>query len=133
MNLDFSALEKAVSSLERGVERASSALGDEELRDAVIQRFEYTYELCWKMLKRQIEADAATPAAVDGYSFRDLLREGAERGMITHVEEWFGYREQRNITSHTYDEKKAVSVYKTALKFLPDAKALLAVLKERNV
>ena len=53
--------------------------------------------------------------------------------MITHVEEWFGYREQRNITSHTYDEKKAVSVYKTALKFLPDAKALLAVLKERNV
>jgi len=133
MNLDFSALEKAVASLERGVKRASSATGDEELRDAVIQRFEYTYELCWKMLKRQIEAEAASPSAVDGYSFRDLLREGAERGVIVNVEAWFGYREQRNITSHTYDEQKALSVYQTALQFLPDAKALLASLKERNV
>ena len=133
MNLDFSALEKATGSLERGVIRASSVPGDEELRDAVIQRFEYTYELCWKMLKRQIEAEAATPSAVDGYSFRDLLREGAERGMITNVEDWFGYREQRNITSHTYDEQKAISVYKTARKFLPDAKALLTALKERSV
>jgi len=133
MKLDYSALEKAAASLERGVERASSAPGDEELRDAVIQRFEYTYELCWKMLKRRIEADAATPSAVDGYSFRDLLREGAERGLIKNVEDWFGYREQRNITSHTYDEKKAASVYQTALQFLPDAKALLTELKERNV
>ena len=133
MNLDFSALEKAVASLERGVNRSSLAVEDEELRDAVIQRFEYTYELCWKMLKRQIEAEAASPSAVDGYSFRDLLREGAERGMIVNVEAWFGYREQRNITSHTYDEQKALSVYQTALQFLPDAKALLASLKERNV
>ena len=132
MKLDFSALEKAVASLERGIVRASSAPADEELRDAVIQRFEYTYELCWKMLKRQIEAEAASPAAVDGYSFRDLLREGAERGMVENIEDWFGYRESRNITSHTYDEAKAAEVYQAALRFLSDAKRLLAELARRN-
>ena len=65
MKLDFSALKKAVATLERGIERSISAPADEELRDAVIQRFEYTYELCWKMLKRQVEAEAATPSAID--------------------------------------------------------------------
>ena len=133
MKLDFSALERAVSSLERGVTRSLPDRSDEELRDAVIQRFEYTYELCWKMLKRQIEAEAATPSAVDGYSFRALLREGAERGMIFNIEDWFGYREQRNITSHTYDEQKAAAVYQTALEFLPAAQTLLKALKNRAV
>lgn len=132
MKLDFSALKKAVATLERGIERSVSAPADEELRDAVIQRFEYTYELCWKMLKRQIESESATPAALDSYSFRDLLREGAERGMIDHIENWFGYRESRNMTSHTYDEKKAAEVYQTALRFIQDAKRLLNELAKRN-
>jgi nucleotidyltransferase substrate binding protein (TIGR01987 family) len=85
MRLDLSALEKAVVSLEKALIRASNAMGDEELRDAVIQRFAYTYEICWKMVKRRIEADAAVPADVDAMSFHALMREGAERGLILDV------------------------------------------------
>jgi len=131
--LDISSLEKAIARLEGGAERSESSPQDEELRDAVILRFQYTYELCWKMLKRQLEAESPNPSSVDALSFRDLIREGAERHIIQNVESWFEYREQRNITSHTYDRKKAESVYKTALLFLDDARKLLQALKDRLI
>jgi nucleotidyltransferase substrate binding protein (TIGR01987 family) len=132
MTLDLSAFNRAVASLEKAITRAVATPGDEELRDAVIQRFEYTYELCWKMVKRRIEFDAAVPSDVDGMSFHALMREAAERGMIRDVKAWLEYREQRNVTSHTYDAAKAASVFETARTFLHDAKLLLAELKRRN-
>lgn len=132
MTLDLAPLEKALDSLGRGIARAQSAPADEELRDAVIQRFEFTYELCWKMLKRQIEQEVATPAEVDRLGYKDLMRVGAERGLIADPEVWFRYREQRNLTSHTYDEKTARQVYRTALGFADDARRLLNALRARN-
>lgn len=130
--LDLSSLHLALTSLRRAIQRSQTDLEDEELRDAVIQRFGYTYELCWKMLKRRLEIDAPTPSQIDGFSFRELMREGAERGLIEKVEQWLTYREQRNITSHTYDSLKAQSVYETALVFVSDAQSLLESLEERN-
>ena len=131
MPLDLSSLRKALASLERAVVRATDAPDDAELRDSVIQRFEYTYELCWKMLKRQIELDAPTPAAIDALSFRELVREGAERGLVADPEAWFDYRDQRNATAHTYDEAKAAEVYRAALAFTQSARELLAQLTAR--
>lgn len=132
MKLDLGSFEKALASLERAIRRSSAEVNDEELRDAVIQRFEYTYELSWKMLKRRLEQDSPSPQQIDRLSFNDLLREAAERGMITNVRRWMEFREQRNITSHTYDRKKAESVYATALDFAKEAGELLAKLQERN-
>lgn len=135
MPIDFSPLDKAINSLNRALGRATGAPGDEELRDACIQRFEYTFELCWKMLKRQLERELPSPAEVDGYSYRQLFRIGAERGLVQDVEAWFDYRERRNITSHTYDEEKAARVFEALPAFAVDAEKLLAGLKkssERN-
>lgn len=133
MALDLSPLGKAIYSLERAIIRAKQDELDEELRDAVIQRFEYTYELCWKMLKRQIEAEAASPTTIDQLSFRDLLREAAEKGFIDNPEIWFVYREQRNITSHTYDEEKAEQVRATAYEFINAAKKLFTKLQLKQI
>jgi hypothetical protein len=72
--------------LERAATRALGAPVDEELRDATIQRFEYTYELAWKMLERHLEAVVPDPARIDTLSFRELMREGAERGLIDQIE-----------------------------------------------
>jgi nucleotidyltransferase substrate binding protein (TIGR01987 family) len=132
MRLDLSSLRKAIDSLGRAIKRSKGNPDDEELRDAVIQRFEYTYELCWKMLKRQLEAESPNPAIIDTLSFHDLFREAAEKGFIDKVESWFTYREQRNITSHTYDQKKAVSVQQTAFMFINDAQKLLLALEKRQ-
>lgn len=132
MILDFSSLERALASLTRAAERSLREPQDEEVRDAVIQRFEYSYELCWKMLKRQLELELPTPADADRMSFMELIREGAERGLVANPERWIEYRHQRNLTSHVYEERAAHSVHASALAFLDDARKLLAALHNRG-
>ncbi len=94
MILDLSAFHKALASLARAIARSRQAPEDEELRDAVIQRFEFTFELAWKTIKRQLEQEVAEPASVDRLAFHDLLREAAERGLLSDVEAWMEYRRQ---------------------------------------
>ena len=119
--LDLSSFEKALRSLRKAIVRSQAQKDDLEVRDAVIQRFEYTYEICWKMIKRKLEMEAASPPTIDALSFRDLLREAAEKGLIGGVETWFEYREARNRTSHSYDEENAKAVYEVAVRFVEEA------------
>lgn len=130
MAIDLSSFEKALNTLDRAILRARESPGDEELRDAVIQRFEYTYELAWKSLKRVLEEAAASSDEIDYLSFKDLIRRGAESGMIQDPQEWFAFRKSRNITSHVYNEKKALSVYDSALRFAKAARILLSRLRD---
>jgi len=84
------------------------------------------------MLKRQLESELPNPTEVDGYSYRKLFRVAAERGLVQDVEAWFDYRERRNITSHTYDEEKAVRVFEALPAFAGHAEKLLTSLKESS-
>ena len=130
MQLDLTALRNALSSLERGLVRYRPAQKDEELRDACIQRFEYCFELSWKMVKRRLELDISNSAEVDGYSKRTLFRVAAERGLVTNPQAWFVYLVQRNKTSHTYDAKVASEVAAVIEDFSRDARALLEQLEQ---
>lgn len=132
MQLDLSPLRKALASLERGLTRRRTNLADEEVRDACIQRFEYCFELSWKMLKRQIELEIGNTAEVDGYSKRTLFRVAAERGLISSPEPWFVYLVQRNKTSHAYDAQVALEVAAELEAFARDAQSLLATLEVRD-
>ncbi len=138
MPLDLTPLENALGQLETALTFAVSdqarqdAALFQQFRNSVIQCFEFTYELAWKMLKRQIESDSPSPEAVDAMSFRELIREGAERGLVGEPLRWFTYREQRNRSSHVYREDTAQTVYDAAQEFLPDARALLSALRARN-
>ena len=133
MLLDLTSWKRALASLERAITRSTAAPKDEELRDAVIQRFEYSYELSWKMLKRHLEQVVPDPGAVDQWSFKELMREAAERGLIAAVEPWIEYRYQRNMTAQVYDEEKARLVYDSGRSFIKDAKAPLEQVERRNV
>lgn len=62
--LDLTPLTRALAALQRGLLRWQATPEDEELRDACIQRFEFTFELCWKMLKRRLEMDAPNAAEI---------------------------------------------------------------------
>ena len=138
--LDLSALRDAVGSLEDGLEvvsdsewfNAQSSKVQNTLIAGVIQNFEFVYEISVKMIKRQIEAESASPDEVDESNFRDVLRVAAEKGLIADVEAWFKYRKMRNITAHTYDHEKAQQVYQDTLIFIGDARALLHKLEVRN-
>ena len=132
MHLDLSPLRQALASLERGLARRRTNLADEEVRDGCIQRFEYCFELSWKMLKRQIELELGNTAEVDGYSKRTLFRVAAERGLIGSPEPWFVYLVQRNKTSHAYDAQVAMEVAAELEAFAVDAQLLLATLEVRD-
>lgn len=128
--LDFTSLTKAINPLSAALDAAKLRPGDEFVRDASIQRFEYTYELCVKFLRRQLEAMSDTPTEVDALGYRDMIRSGVERGLLKSEERWFGYRELRNITSHVYDPAKAGKVFGALPRFLRDARALHAQLRK---
>ncbi|WP_027996447.1 nucleotidyltransferase substrate binding protein [Simplicispira psychrophila] len=138
--LDLDALRRAVASLEDGLEVVSNAdwfnqqssKVQNTLIAGVIQNFEFVYEVGFKMLRRQIELESASPSEVDESNFRDVLRVAAEKGLIADVEAWFRYRQMRNLTAHTYNHEKAQQVYQGTLLFIGDAQALLASLEARN-
>lgn len=141
MSLDLTALSDALASLEaaKGIVDDQTWFNQQSmpvrqtLVAGVIQNVEFVYELSIKMLRRRIELDAASPTEADFADFRQLLRLGAERGLIADVEAWFGHRKMRNITSHSYNQEKALAVLGGTDQFIVDAKDLLARLKARNV
>ena len=78
-------------------------------------------------------AEIEQPAEVERLSYRDLLRLTAAKGFIDDPTAWFQFRENRNMTSHTYDEDKAKAIYETLPTFLSQAQALVEQLQQYNV
>ena len=74
MVLDFSPLARAVDRLQEGLERYERDISDTQIRDGLIQRFEFTYDLAHKMLRRALEAGAANPEAIDRMTFPEIGR-----------------------------------------------------------
>ncbi len=127
MSLILSPLVKVIESLELAIAQPK----DEFIRDAVIQRFEYTYELCWKFIKRDMSEDMGSEA-VAILSRKDLFRTAADKGLIADPLSWFTYHKARNETSHTYNEKTAEQTYDIALSFAVDARSLLLSLQKKH-
>ena len=123
--IDLRPLERAIDRLSEGWARYQLDIGDTQIRDGLIQRFEFTYEISHKMLKRFLEATSPNPAEFDDMSFQDLIRSGNERGLL-HGDwsNWRVYRDMRAKTSHTYDEKIALEVVKGIPDFLEEARHL---------
>ena len=81
------------------------------IRDSVIQRFEFCWELAWQTLRLKLEAEgiiANTP--------REAWQEALRAGLIEDGNAWSAAQKNRNLTSHTYDEKLADEVYNYVLK-----------------
>jgi nucleotidyltransferase substrate binding protein (TIGR01987 family) len=138
MTLDLSSLHKAVNSLERALNVAAKEIEggvDNDykavIRAGVIQNFEFTYELCWKFMKRWLEVNGEGPS-VDGFTRKELFRRAAERRLIDVVEVWFQYAAARNQTSHAYNDQKAADVYEVAKEFVKDALSLRQRLDNKN-
>jgi nucleotidyltransferase substrate binding protein (TIGR01987 family) len=105
-------------------------VADSQIRDGLIQRFEFTYDLAHKMLRRVLEAAAANPSEVDQLTFPTLIRTASEQGLVaSDWTAWRTWREMRNIASHTYDEAKALQVVAGIPGFLAEAQAVLARLE----
>jgi nucleotidyltransferase substrate binding protein (TIGR01987 family) len=93
---------QALTKLEKALKEPYS----EYIRDAVIQRFEFTYELAWKTLQAYL-------ATVDliVLSPKETLKVAYQQKLLINADAWSELHLKRNLTSHTYDEKLAYDVY----------------------
>ncbi|MEK7078749.1 MAG: HI0074 family nucleotidyltransferase substrate-binding subunit [Patescibacteria group bacterium] len=94
-------------------------------QDATIQRFEFTFEMAWKIMKSIVELEGLITT-----SPRNAIRQAATVGLIDNPSVWLEFLENRNLTVHTYKEEVAQKVYKSAKEFIPHVEKLLIKIKD---
>jgi nucleotidyltransferase substrate binding protein (TIGR01987 family) len=137
MNLEVGNLRRAIAAMDSLVTRTTDSawmasqddVVRQGLRSGVIQHFEFTFELCWKLIQRWLRDNAPATDADLPRSRRELFRQAARFALIADPSHWFAYGDARNLTSHTYNEATADTVFRAAQQFLPDAQRLLANLE----
>jgi nucleotidyltransferase substrate binding protein (TIGR01987 family) len=92
------ALDKFVNIVDRKAEFEEEGFADVYL-DIVVKRFEFTYEMAWKALKRNLSF-----LGVEAKSPRMVFKEAFLQNLIEDEEVWLSMIEQRNLSSHIYDE-----------------------------
>jgi len=133
-NLDLTVLTNVLNRLIEGNDRYLKDINDSQIRDGLIQRYEFTYEISHKILKRQLELKSPNPEVFDSMSFSDLIRTGNEQSLLKNDwTKWKIFREMRSKSSHTYDEQIAKEVVSIIPDFIDEAKFLLAQLENKNV
>ena len=126
--LDTTSFENAITSLISILARYARE-HDNDIRDAVIQRFEYTYSLAIKMITRFINLQANEEVVT--MTFNETIRIANKMGILrSDLVKWTTYRQMRNATSHTYDETVANEVLGVIPDFKDEAEFLLMRLKE---
>ena len=132
MPIDIAPLSNAVQRLREGLARHRAEPQDEQLRDGLIQRFEFTYELSHKMLRRYLQE--ILPSAEDAarMTFAELVRTGNERGLLrAEWPVWRQFRDIRTRTTHTYNADTAAEVVREIPAFLAETEYLCAELQKR--
>lgn len=94
------ALDRFVSAVDRYEEFKNEGFEDVYL-DLIVKRFEFTYEMSWKALKRYLEFLGFEPK-----NPRATFKEAYSQGLIEDEDTWLEMIEQRNLTSHIYDESE---------------------------
>jgi nucleotidyltransferase substrate binding protein (TIGR01987 family) len=131
-SIDYTPLGKAVQRLKEGLDALSREPDNSLYRDAVIQRFEFTYGLCASMMKRRLAQTAAVEPERE-ITFPALIRTASENGLLrSGWDVWYEFRTARNLTSHVYNEDTARLVVEQIPAFAEEADYLYREL-ERTV
>lgn len=99
----------ALDHFEKALARLHEVLAQPEnefIRDATIQRFEFTFEAAWKAMYRWLRA-RGVDLDEDAYS---TIPEAFKRRLITDEKHWGEMRKYRKLTSHTYNQPLAIEV-----------------------
>ena len=102
----FSNFSRAYSLLREALEDGVEPLNQLEL-EGVIQRFEFTFELSWNLLKDRLEYDGLVIATITP---RNVIREAYSAKLIEDCGTWIDMLTDRNLMSHTYDFERFKAV-----------------------
>lgn len=125
--MDAERLQERLEEYRRAVLRLKEAVEEDEsnplIYDAVIQRFEFTYELAWKLIKAYLEYQGL--AVVN--SPRSAFKEAFAAELILDGDVWIEMISDRNLTAHTYNQERAKEIYaRVKEKYLDQFAALVS-------
>ena len=123
-DVDLTHLKKANASL---LEAVSTTPRNDLERDGAIQRFEYTFELAWKTIRKCLIAMGR--ANVSG-SPKPILRDALQEGFISSLGPWVEFLEARNLLANCYNAAIAAKVFTVACRLPGAAEDLLQMLEK---
>lgn len=127
LNMKVNNFSNALTRLKEGIAKYNEA--DDLLRDGVIQRFEFTFELAWKTLKAVFEDEGLTGMN----SPKAVLREAFASELIKDDELWLSMLSDRNSTAHIYNEQLAIELcHNIQEKYVVELVNLLKEIKTRQ-
>ena len=123
-------LMNCISNLEQALLRLEEALVEDESNslvvDGTIQRFEFTIELYWKTLKRLLLSEG-----IEAKTPKETFKEAYKAGWLENDQAWLQMLKDRNETSLTYDQDKALQILGNIKLYFPDMKSTLKFIKQR--
>lgn len=110
--MNITRIKELYSDFKKALKRTTEALKENPSRssiivDGTIQRFEFTFELAWKLAKAILNYNG-----IEADNPRAVLKEAFKAKIIGDGAAWIDMLEDRNKTSHIYDEKQALVIYK---------------------
>ena len=123
-NRNLKSFEKALLQLGDALEESESPI----VRDACLQRFEFSYELLWKTLKIFLEEIHGVRAVSPRQEFKEAFALSIIDEELTYVE----MIEFRNTLSHTYNEEQAAKIYVKCADYLKAMNSVLALLNKQS-
>lgn len=121
LRLKYEDYHKATNSLRLAVQWPPD--DDNMYLDATIQRFEFCFELSWRLMRSVLAyegIDVSTP--------RGSIREGWKLGVIDDAEKWLDMLEKRKLSAHAYNEATTMNIYRCITDEYVD---LLSVFEQR--
>ncbi|MFB0534221.1 MAG: HI0074 family nucleotidyltransferase substrate-binding subunit [Anaerolineae bacterium] len=118
--------QRALATLDEAVNMPFSVI----VRDASIQRFEYSFESLWKLLKAYLAQHEGILCNSPKRCFREALQVGLLS--VEETETCLVMTDDRNLTSHTYIEAVAEAIYRKLPSHLTVMRTLLANIQART-
>jgi nucleotidyltransferase substrate binding protein (TIGR01987 family) len=95
----FQNFENAYNTFCRMFTRYETAQGDEAIQMALVQAFEFTYELAWNTMKDFLENEGYDEVK----NSKQTIRTAFKAELITDAEKWMEVIQKRDLASHTYN------------------------------
>ena len=129
--LDLSNIKNAIATLEEAINYYNTDV-EQPIKnmyaDSCIQRFEYTYELSWKIMKKYLKL--FFNKTEQELTIKNIFRYMEGYGLIKDWTKWVEYNDARNNTSHEYNLNKAQFVLTVLQTFLDDVKNFIICLEK---
>ncbi|MBI4801792.1 MAG: nucleotidyltransferase substrate binding protein [Elusimicrobia bacterium] len=123
--------EAQLDQFKKALARLNEALAASQsdiVRDSAIQRFEFTIDMAWKLVKTCLEEKCGVVCQ----SPKECFREAYKQKMLAYDEFWLELVDMRNQTSHTYREEAAKSVFERLPKAAEYMQALVKTVEQKQ-